>query len=50
MKILLFTLCLVQISWCKIDKSWWKHTTVYEVFLPSFKDGNGDGMGDLKGK
>ncbi|XP_065225005.1 alpha-glucosidase-like isoform X2 [Planococcus citri] len=45
----LLTLCMLQISWCKIDQTWWKHTTIYEVFLPSFKDGNGDGMGDLKG-
>ncbi|XP_065224346.1 maltase 1-like [Planococcus citri] len=50
MKILLFlTLCSLPISWCVKDKTWWKYTTIYEVFLPSFNDGNGDGMGDLKG-
>lgn len=33
-----------------IDRTWWKYTTIYEVYLPSFKDSNGDGKGDIKGK
>ncbi|XP_065210592.1 maltase 1-like [Planococcus citri] len=49
MKSLFLTLCLLQISWCTVDRTWWKYTTMYEVYLPSFKDGNGDGMGDLIG-
>jgi alpha-glucosidase len=28
---------------------WWRGATVYRVFLPSFADGNGDGIGDLGG-
>lgn len=32
------------------EKDWWKYTTIYEIYLPSFKDSNGDGIGDLKGK
>lgn len=31
------------------EKDWWKYTTIYEIYLPSFKDSNGDGIGDLKG-
>lgn len=31
------------------DKSWWKHTTIYEIFVWSFKDSNGDGIGDING-
>lgn len=31
------------------EKNWWKYTTIYEIYLPSFKDSNGDGFGDLKG-
>lgn len=29
--------------------SWWKDAVVYQIFLPSFKDTNGDGYGDLQG-
>ncbi|XP_065223167.1 maltase 2-like [Planococcus citri] len=32
-----------------VDRNWWKHATMYEVFLKSFKDSNGDGIGDIKG-
>ncbi|MFK9094334.1 glycoside hydrolase family 13 protein [Bacillus salipaludis] len=31
-----------------MDK-WWQQSTFYEIYMPSFKDGNGDGMGDFKG-
>lgn len=33
-----------------IDKNWWKYNEIYEVFVPSFKDSNGDGIGDLAGE
>lgn len=29
--------------------SWWKHTTIYQVYLRSFFDASGDGIGDLRG-
>ena len=29
--------------------AWWQHAVVYEVYLRSFGDGNGDGIGDLAG-
>jgi alpha-glucosidase len=29
--------------------SWWLQSVGYEVYLPSFSDGDGDGMGDLSG-
>ena len=28
---------------------WWKETVFYEIYMPSFKDGNGDGFSDFKG-
>ncbi|XP_065223677.1 maltase A2-like [Planococcus citri] len=39
---------LISSSWA-VDRSWWKHATMYEVFLKSFKDSNGDGVGDIRG-
>ncbi|KAK1757020.1 alpha-amylase [Echria macrotheca] len=29
--------------------TWWKDAVVYQIFVSSFKDTNGDGYGDLKG-
>ena len=32
------------------ELSWWKKTLIYHVYVPSFSDSDGDGVGDLKGK
>ena len=31
------------------DRKWWKETVVYQIYPRSFKDTNGDGVGDLRG-
>lgn len=32
-----------------LEKTWWKETVFYEIYMPSFKDGDNDGYSDFKG-
>jgi oligo-1,6-glucosidase len=32
-----------------VDRKWWKEAVVYQIYPRSFKDANGDGIGDLRG-
>ncbi|MEM9514693.1 MAG: alpha-amylase family glycosyl hydrolase [Actinomycetota bacterium] len=31
------------------ERSWWREAVVYQIYPRSFADGNGDGIGDLRG-
>lgn len=32
-----------------LERKWWKESVVYQIYPRSFKDSNGDGIGDLNG-
>src|SRR6195256_6956079 len=56
---LIFTISLIFLS-CQAqtgksgtnsiaDRKWWKEAVVYQIYPRSFKDSDGDGIGDLNG-
>ena len=34
----------------KKELDWWQKTLIYHVYVPSFQDSDGDGIGDIKGR
>jgi len=57
--ILFSVVTLISVAGCQTNKkqsymdknnpTWWKEAVVYQIYPRSFKDSNGDGVGDLKG-
>ncbi|XP_065224385.1 maltase 1-like [Planococcus citri] len=45
----LYLMILISSGVLALDREWWKHATVYEIYLKSYKDSDGDGIGDIKG-
>ena len=48
-------LLLIMLNACNSEtkqsnkEEWWKETVFYEIYMPSFKDSDGDGYSDFKG-
>ncbi len=49
LSILVFMTGLLSACQSKAPKAWWKDVVFYEIFVRSFKDSDGDGIGDFKG-
>lgn len=47
--LILISSCNSKISSDPSEEAWWKKTVFYEIYMPSYKDSNGDGYSDFKG-
>lgn len=47
--LMLISSCNSKISSDPSEEAWWKETVFYEIYMPSYKDSNGDGYSDFKG-
>jgi alpha-glucosidase len=42
-------LSLVSATVTDTDSNWWRSAVTYQIYIRSFADSNGDGMGDVNG-
>ena len=49
LKINLTALRMIEKQQNMVRQEWWKEAVVYQIYPRSFRDTNGDGIGDLKG-
>lgn len=47
----LLNICVLIFSgtYSKSEQNWWEHAVFYQIYTKSFKDSNGDGIGDIQG-
>lgn len=45
--LLIFLAAYIAVGIC--EKAWWQKSVVYQIYPRSFKDSDGDGIGDLNG-
>jgi len=46
---ILIAVCSYSLAEKNPSEKWWKECVFYQIYMPSYADGNGDGYGDFKG-